>query len=151
MNLSPTVVEPNPRWSGIVYWTVTLRDTKGNTASNSFTVTYTPPPPIQPSRPSPPKLISPGTTREPGIVINTLTPKLQWAAVPNADYYALAISIYPYGTSYIVYNPQKIYGTSITVPSGYLTKGKKYCWNMQAYNSAGWSSISETLYFQTPP
>ncbi|MBS3918574.1 MAG: hypothetical protein KG012_06765, partial [Deltaproteobacteria bacterium] len=103
------------------------------------------------SRPSPPKPISPGITSEPGTLINTLTPTLQWTAVPNADYYALAISIYPYGTGNIVYNPQKIYGTSITVPSGYLVRGKKYRWNMQAYNSAGLSSVSEPLYFQTPP
>jgi len=102
------------------------------------------------SRPSPPTPVSPGSPNEPGTVINTLTPTLQWTAVPNAEYYALAISAYPYGTVNIVYNPQKIYGTSIIVPSGVLVKGKKYRWNMQAYNSAGWSSVSTTLYFQIP-
>jgi len=42
MTLQPRVVETNPTWSGTVYWTVTLRDNTGATASRSFTVTYTP-------------------------------------------------------------------------------------------------------------
>jgi hypothetical protein len=37
------------------------------------------------------------------------------------------------------------------VPGGVLEHGKKYRWQMQAHNSAGWSDISNTLYFQTPP
>ena len=100
-------------------------------------------------KPDPPILISPGTSSAPGPTIDTLTPTLIWQTVSNADYYALAISIYPYGTANIVYNPQQLYGNSITVPSGVLEAGKRYRWNMQAYNSAGWSDISETLYFQT--
>lgn len=99
----------------------------------------------------PPTPLSPGTTSAPGPTIDTLTPTLQWQTVSNADYYALAISVYPYGTSNIVYNPQQIYGSSITVPSGKLQAGKKYRWNMQSYNSAGWSDdVSDLLYFQTP-
>jgi len=42
MTLRPRVVEPNPTWSGTATWTVTLRDTTGATASQSFRVTYTP-------------------------------------------------------------------------------------------------------------
>lgn len=99
--------------------------------------------------PSPPTPISPGSSSEPGPVIDTLTPTLQWSGVPNADYYALAISKYPYGSSNIVYNPQQLYGTSHTVPSSVLEPGQKYRWNMQTRNSAGWSSVSSTLYFQT--
>ncbi|MFA6331881.1 MAG: C39 family peptidase [Methanoregula sp.] len=79
-----------------------------------------------------------------------MTPTLSWSTVSGADYYALAISKYPYGSSNIVYNPQKIYGTSITVPTNTLVSGEKYRWNMQAHNSAGWSSISSILYFVTP-
>jgi len=56
MTLRPIVVETNPTWSGTVYWTVTLRDTTGATASRSFTVTYTPSVPqvtgIDPSQPT---------------------------------------------------------------------------------------------------
>jgi len=96
-----------------------------------------------------PTPLSPGTTSAPGPTISTLTPTLQWQTVSNADYYNLSISIYPYGTSNIIYNPQQIYGNSITVPSGTLEAGKKYRWNMRAHNSAGFSEYSITLYFQT--
>ncbi len=97
---------------------------------------------------SPPTPTYPGSGSEPGLVINTLTPILQWNSVSNADYYALAISKYPYGSSNIVYNPQEVYGTSLTVPGNILVNGEKYRWNMQAHNSAGWSDVSNTLYFQ---
>lgn len=83
-------------------------------------------------------------------MIDTLTPTLAWSAVSNADYYALAISIYPYGSTNIVYNRQQLTGTSHTVPGGVLEYGKKYRWNIQAHNIAGWSDVSNTLYFQTP-
>ena len=42
MTLRPRVVEPSPTWSGMVNWTVTLRDISGGTASASFTVIYQP-------------------------------------------------------------------------------------------------------------
>jgi len=72
---------------------------------------------------------------------------LQWSAVSGADYYALAISKYPYGSSSIIYNPQRIYGNSHTVSSGVLQYGQKYRWNIQAHTSGGWSAVSNTLYF----
>ena len=101
--------------------------------------------------PSPPTPTSPGTSSGPGPVIDNLTPTLRWNGSSGADHYALAISKYPYGSSNIVYNPQILYGTSVTVPSGELEYGHKYRWNMQARNSAGPSGVSSTLYFQTPP
>jgi len=103
------------------------------------------------TKPDPPTPLSPGTTSAPGPTIDTLTPTLQWQTVANADYYNLSISIYPYGTSNIIYNPQQIYGSSITVPNGILEAGKKYRWNMRSHNSAGFSDYSITLYFQIAP
>jgi len=100
-------------------------------------------------RPDPPILISPGSDAEPGLEIDTLTPTFHWQAVAGADYYALGISEYPYGSGNIVYNPQQLYGTSHTVPRGVLQHRKTYRWNMQAHNIAGWSDVSKTLYFQT--
>jgi hypothetical protein len=99
--------------------------------------------------PNPPTSLSPGTTSAPGPIISTLTPTLSWAVVPNADYYNLSVSIYPYGSSNIIFYNQQIYGNSITIPSGYLQPGQKYRWNMRAYNSAGYSDYSDTFYFQT--
>gem|GEM_PF-2569819 len=101
------------------------------------------------SPPDPPTLTSPGLEIEPGEEIDTLAPTMQWAASAGADYYALAISEYPYGSQNIVYHPQQVSGTSHFVPEGELEHGKKYRWNMQAHNSAGWSDVSNTRYFQT--
>jgi len=103
-----------------------------------------------PTTPAAPTTTSPGSSSEPGILIDTLTPTLRWTSVSGADYYAVAISKYPYGSSNIIYNPQTVYGTSLPVPAGTLEYGQKYRWNMQAHNSAGWSAISNMLYFQTP-
>jgi hypothetical protein len=100
--------------------------------------------------PNPPTATSPGSDSGPGPVIDTLTPTLQWQGSFGADYYALAISEYPYGSSNIIYNPQVIYGTSHIVPTGRLQLGKKYRWNLQAHSSGGLSAVSNTLYFQTP-
>ena len=114
------------------------------TSNKSVTVLFT-----QQSSPSAPTALSPGSSSE-GTVISTLTPTLQWSSVSGADYYAVAISQYPYGSSYIIYNPQQVYGTSITVPGGTLSAGVKYRWNMQAHGPGGWSAVSNTLYFQAP-
>jgi LPXTG-motif cell wall-anchored protein len=96
---------------------------------------------------TPPSPLSPGTSYEPGEIIHTLTPTLRWSSGSGADYYTLAISKYPYQPDNIVYKPQRVYGTSITVPGNILVVGEKYRWTMQAHNSAGASSYSWTLYF----
>ena len=101
------------------------------------------------TKPDAPTSLSPGTTSAPGPTISTLTPTLQWQAVSNADYYNLSVSIFPYGTSNIIYYDQQVYGNSITVPSGELEAGKKYRWNIRAHNSAGYSDYSSDYHFQT--
>ena len=95
------------------------------------------------------KALYPGADGAPGNLIEDLTPTLHWTFEPRADYYALAISQYPYGTTNIIYNPQRLTGTSHAVPPGVLQPGIKYRWNLQAGNAAGWSAVSNTLYFQT--
>ena len=107
----------------------------------------------QVQKPDPPTPTSPGLSSPPGPTIDTLTPTFRWNGVSGVDYYALAISEYPYGPSHVIYRNEQIYGTSFPLPSGVLEYGEKYRWNMQSHNSAGWSDISITLYFQTaaPP
>jgi hypothetical protein len=109
----------------------------------------------EPSVPSdPPILNSPGSGSEPGDIVDTLSPSFEWSGDPNADYYALYISKYPYGSANIIFdssiNAGPLYGTSFNLPSGYLQEGMKYRWNMKAHSSSGWSSVSDRLYFQTP-
>jgi murein DD-endopeptidase MepM/ murein hydrolase activator NlpD len=99
--------------------------------------------------PKAPTLISPGTSTAAGETINTLTPTLKWSASTGADYYSLTIRKYPYGLTDIVYDNQKVDGTSQVVPGTKLVSGQKYRWFMRAHNSAGWSPVSSTLYFMT--
>ena len=61
--------------------------------------------PVVADVPAPPVPLLPGNPIEPGFTI-PLTPTLMWTSVVSADYYALAISKYPYGSSNIIYNPQ---------------------------------------------
>lgn len=101
-------------------------------------------------KPNPPTNLSPGSTSAPGTFISTLTPTLTWSRVSNADYYNLSVSVYPYGYDNIIFYNTQVYETSITIPSGKLQWGKKYRWNIRAYNSAGgFSEYSADYYFQT--
>jgi actin-related protein len=102
----------------------------------------------EPSLPTP-TLTSPGTDSEPGPVLDTMIPVLQWDSVPDADYYFLTISKYPYGQENIIYYKQ-VTGTSHFVLSATLAGGERYCWNVQAHGAGGLSGVSNTLYFQTP-
>ena len=76
----------------------------------------------------------------------SLTPTFKWNSVPGADYYGLYISEPPYGESHLVFDSTEdydpIYGTSFTLPSGILSYGVTYHWNMNSHNSAGWGSYS---------
>jgi hypothetical protein len=97
--------------------------------------------------PSAPTAQSPGSVSDPGTMLSTLTPTLQWSSVSGADYYALAVSVYPYGSGNMIYNPQNVTGTTLIVNG--LSQGKRYRWNIQAHGPGGWSAVSNTLYFQT--
>jgi len=94
-----------------------------------------------------PFLISPGLGYIPGENVYTRTPTLTWKSTDQAEYYSLTISKSPYRSDNIVYSKENILGTSFTIPDNTLEVGEKYCWDMYAYNSAGKSGISSTLYF----
>ncbi len=97
-----------------------------------------------------PILLSPGINTDPGQTIDTLTPSLQWNKVPDADYYSLIISRFPYNADNTICTPARLEGTSLTVPGGLLEYGQKYRWAVEAHNSTSVSSVSTALYFQTP-
>jgi uncharacterized repeat protein (TIGR02543 family) len=100
--------------------------------------------------PAPPGALSPGASTDSSFPIGTTTPTSTWSASPGADRYGLYISKYPYGSSNLVYVNESISGsqTSFPVPPASLADGGSYRWNMSAHNSAGWGSVSNTLYFQ---
>ena len=63
---------------------------------------------------------------------------MYWNGVSGASDYGLYISQYPYGSSNIIYSNSSLSGTStnFVLPSGTLSNGVKYCWNMNTENSS---------------
>ena len=99
------------------------------------------------AQPAAPTLNSPGSSSSPGTTISTLTPTMSWNASSGANNYG--VYIYDVTTSTLVYNNDYVGNvTSLALPSGYLTAGHNYRWNMRASSSAGFSGYSSLLYFQ---
>ncbi|HQY88067.1 MAG TPA: GH25 family lysozyme, partial [Tepidisphaeraceae bacterium] len=100
--------------------------------------------------PNAPTLNSPGSSSSPGPQISTLTPTMSWNSVSGATGYGLYIR--DVTTDTIVYDNTSVGNvTSLVLPSGTLQPGHDFRWNMQASNSAGFSSYSSLLYFNTQP
>ncbi len=96
-----------------------------------------------------PTLISPGTSSSPGTTITTTTPTLSWNAVAGATNYGVYIRDMSSNTL-VLDNNCATSGTSYTVPSGILSSGGSYRWNMQANVSCGncVSNNASPYYFQ---
>jgi hypothetical protein len=130
-------------FGGSYYWFARAQDSAGfgpNSAVLYFQVQVPPP--------SPPALVSPGTTNGPGPTLPTLTPTLSWsisAAATNYGAYIYDINAH----IYIYYNDALGNLTGFTLPSGVLTSGSSYLWQARASNAAGFSAYSAFLYFQT--
>lgn len=88
---------------------------------------------------------------EPGILLTTTTPQINWSKVPTADAYAVYISKKNEDDRYeLILDSEKIgliRDTFLSVPKGLLTAGQQYRWNMRAYNIAGWGEFSQRIYF----
>ena len=84
----------------------------------------------------------------PSGVVQSQTPTFAWNAVSGASTYQL--TIVDQATGQNVTNPIVLTGTSYTAPSGLLTAGHAYSWNVTAINSGGTSAVSSNLVFSTP-
>jgi hypothetical protein len=96
------------------------------------------------SVPGTPTSTSPGSTSSPGPVLGGSSVTASWAAVNGATAYSLAVR--DIAANSLVVN-QNVSGTSFTAT---LTAGRQYRWNVAACNSAGCSTFTTQLYFQTP-
>src|ERR1051326_2382280 len=96
---------------------------------------------VAPAMPTSP---SPGTTTPPGPTQASTSVTLSWGASIGATYYDLGVV--DVGTGIFVVD------TTTTSPNynAKLAAGKKYRWNVAAGDSAGESSFTTVLYFQTP-
>ncbi len=93
----------------------------------------------------PPELTGPGAQTAPGTTVSTLTPTFEWQPVAGADGYSLYLSKFNGSTYDLVFNSETvlgapIVGTSFTLPSGILTVGGEYRWNMSAHIPVGYGT-----------
>jgi hypothetical protein len=96
------------------------------------------------SVPTTPNNPSPGSTSSPGPTMSSSSVTLSWSASSGATYYDLGIR--DMSTNQLVVDTT----TSSTSYTAGLSAGKPYRWNVAACNSAGCSSFTTSLYFQTP-
>jgi RHS repeat-associated protein len=96
------------------------------------------------SVPGTPTNTSPGTTSSPGPTMSGNSVTLSWNASGGATYYGLGVR--DLATNVLVVDTN-VSGTSYNAN---LSAGKQYRWNVNACNSAGCSSYTTPLYFQTP-
>jgi N-acetylmuramoyl-L-alanine amidase/subtilisin-like proprotein convertase family protein len=126
---------------GKVYrWNVAAGNTAGLSAYT--TVIYFQTPGTKPPTPTSP---SPGSTSSPGPTQASSSVTLSWGASTGATYYDLGVVDVATGAWAV---------NTTTTSASYtanLTPGKAYRWNVAAGNTAGLSSYTTLLYFQTPP
>jgi len=94
--------------------------------------------------PNKPTGTDPGTTSSPGPILSSRTVTLDWSSVSGATYYEVGVKDIASGT--LVVDTQ----TSSSRYTTTLAAGRQYRWNVAAGNSAGLSSYTTPLYFQTP-
>ena len=123
-------------------WNVAACNSAG--CSSYTTRLYFQTPAAGPAVPAVPSNTTPGAVTAPGPTQASNTVTVSWGAVSGATYYELGVT--DVATGGLVVNQQPT-GTSYTAS---LTAGKQYRWNVAACNSAGCSSYSTRLYFQTP-
>jgi len=96
---------------------------------------------IAPTTPASP---TPGTTTSPGPTTTSASVVLSWSAIRGATYYDLGVRDIASGT--LVVNTT----TTSTSYTASLTAGKQYRWDVAAGDSAGESTFTTALYFETP-
>lgn len=122
-------------------WNVAAADSAGLSTYTTVIYFQTPAAVTIPATPTSP---SPGTTSSPGPTQASSTVTLSWGASAGATYYDLGVVDVATG-SFVV--------NTTTTSASYtasLTAGKTYRWNVAAGNTAGLSTYTTVIYFQTP-
>jgi fibronectin type 3 domain-containing protein len=96
------------------------------------------------SVPSKPTGTSPGSTSSPGPTMSSSTVTMSWNSSSGATYYDFGVR--DMNTNQLVVDTT----TTNTSYTASLSAGTPYRWNVAACNSAGCSSFTTLLYFQTP-
>jgi hypothetical protein len=100
--------------------------------------------PPRPTIPSVPGDTSPGAANSPGPTVSSNLLRLSWGAVSGATSYKVAVRDMT-SNALVVDASANSSGHAVT-----LHAGGQYRWDVDACNSAGCSSFTTPLYFQTP-
>jgi hypothetical protein len=129
-------------------WTVHVVEGSQSGPSSSYMFFQAPPAVTLPA----PVVIGPGSTTTPGTVLTTLTPTFTWNAVTGVTgMTGFQLNMYdtPHtGSSSYTIDPT---ATSFTLPSGVLTAGDAYVWNLRVVAGTQSGPPSTYLNFQAPP
>src|SRR6476659_1160613 len=140
-NTSSTSYTANLSASKPYRWNVNACNSAG--CSNFTTVLYFQTPGTI-SIPPTPTNPSPGSTSSPGPTMSSTSVTLSWSASSGATYYGVGVR--DMSTNVLVVDTNS-YSTSYVAN---LSANKPYRWNVNACNTAGCSSFTTVLYFQTP-
>ncbi|MBV8781194.1 MAG: hypothetical protein JO353_07330, partial [Phycisphaerae bacterium] len=95
-----------------------------------------------------PAVSSPGSSTSPGPVLTDATPTFQWTAVSGITGYQLNLYDKTSGQSFSYsIDPS---ATTFTPPSGTLTAGDSFVWNLRDVNGTQTGKPSTYLFFQLP-
>ncbi len=122
-------------------WNVAACNTAGCSSYTTVLYFQTPTAVVIPATPTSP---SPGSTSSPGPTQSSSTVSWSWGSSSGATYYSLGVR--DVATGSLVVDTT----TTSTSYTASLTAGKAYRWNIAAGNTAGLSSYTTVLYFQTP-
>lgn len=135
------VIEQNNSASGTAYLSINNWTVSGGPYPVSSWLHYpasSTPIPAMPASPNP------GSTSSPGPLQASASVTLSWGSSSSATSYSLGVR--DMTTNQLVVDTT----TSSTSYTANLSPGKSYRWNVAACNSAGCSSYTTPLYFQTP-
>lgn len=142
-NITPsnyTVVTAVLTYGTEYYWRVASVSGSGTNWSGYWYFTTQDAPPVAPVLVSPPN----------GTINVSLTPTLNWNAVPNAQYYRVQVSTSnTFGST--VLDISGLVNTGYVVPSGILNNNQQYFWRVNSSNSGGTSDWSTVWNFTTIP
>lgn len=123
------------------YWHVNANNQGGSSPWSDtwyFSTQVAPPPP--PNLQSPPDLSQ----------NQSLTPLLTWTPAPGATYYHVRVESDTISHT-IAWESSSVYGTSITVPQGFLWGLQWFAWKVASGNLAGEGAWSRYFRFRTMP
>ena len=92
-------------------------------------------------------LLSPGNASQPGYMLSTLTPIFLWNGNSSATHYGLQLYKKVNDVYDLHYTNDNLTNTAFYLPTGFITNGSQYYWQVRARVNNNWGSYSDPYYF----